>query len=63
LLLNDDGTLTTRGETILNGTPMKRFGEPDELIGPLIWLCSDGAKFVTGASIPVDGGFSCFSGV
>jgi NAD(P)-dependent dehydrogenase (short-subunit alcohol dehydrogenase family) len=42
---------------------MARFGEPEELIGAVHWLCSDAASFVTGAVIPVDGGFSVFSGV
>lgn len=63
LLLNDDGSLTARGQTILNHTPMGRFGEPDDLSGTLLWLCSDASKFVTGIVVPVDGGFSAFSGV
>lgn len=63
LLLNKDNTLTERGQTIVNNTPMKRFGEPEELIGTALWLCSDASKFVTGTVIPVDGGFSAFSGV
>lgn len=63
LLLNEDNSLTTRGQTIVDHTPMKRFGEPEELCGTLNWLCSDGAKFVTGVVIPVDGGFSAFSGI
>lgn len=63
LLTNEDGSLTSRGQTIIDGTPMARFGEAKELIGPLIWLCSDASKFITGAVIPVDGGFSVFSGV
>jgi NAD(P)-dependent dehydrogenase (short-subunit alcohol dehydrogenase family) len=42
---------------------MGRFGDPDELLGPVRWLCSDAASFVTGVVIPVDGGFSAFSGV
>ncbi|MBX3015601.1 MAG: SDR family oxidoreductase [Caldilineaceae bacterium] len=62
-LLNADGTPTPRGETIVAHTPMKRFGEPDELIGAAVWLCSDAAKFVTGIVVPVDGGFSAFGGV
>ncbi len=57
------GELTTRGKTIIAHTPMGRFGEPDELIGTLIWLASDASKFVTGIVVPVDGGFSAFSGV
>ncbi len=63
LLTNEDGTLTARGETIVQQTPMKRFGEADELLGALHWLCSDAASFVTGVVVPVDGGFSAFSGV
>ena len=63
LLLQDDGQLTARGATIINQTPMQRFGQADELIGTIVWLCSDASKFVTGTIIPVDGGFSAFSGV
>jgi NAD(P)-dependent dehydrogenase (short-subunit alcohol dehydrogenase family) len=48
-------------QAILNHTPMKRFGEPHELIGAAIWLASDSSKFVTGAEITVDGGFSCMT--
>ena len=50
-----------REQAILNHTPMKRFGEPHELIGAAIWLASDSSKFVTGAEITVDGGFSCMT--
>eukprot|EP00511_Aplanochytrium_stocchinoi_P011596 CAMPEP_0204863050 /NCGR_PEP_ID=MMETSP1348-20121228/3021_1 /ASSEMBLY_ACC=CAM_ASM_000700 /TAXON_ID=215587 /ORGANISM="Aplanochytrium stocchinoi, Strain GSBS06" /LENGTH=279 /DNA_ID=CAMNT_0052013263 /DNA_START=55 /DNA_END=894 /DNA_ORIENTATION=- len=63
LLLNEDGTPTPRGELVLKGTPMNRFGQPEELIGTLIWLCSDASKFVTGTVTQVDGGFSAYSGV
>jgi len=63
LLTNEDGSLTERGKTIINVTPFKRFGEPDELIGTILWLASDASKFVTGAIVPIDGGFSSFSGV
>lgn len=63
LLLNDDGSLTDRGATIISQTPMKRFGTPDELVGTLIWLCSDASRFVTGTVVHVDGGFTAFSGV
>lgn len=64
-LLTDEktGKLTPRGETIVGHTPMGRFGEASELIGTTLWLCSDASKFVTGTVIPVDGGFSAFSGV
>lgn len=63
LLLNADGSLTQRGQTIIDHTPAGRFGEPGELISTLIWLCSPGARFVNGVVVPVDGGFSAFSGV
>ncbi len=63
LLLNDDGSLTDRGETIIRNTPMRRFGEAQELCGVLHLLCSDASKFMTGTVIPVDGGFSAYSGV
>ncbi len=63
LLLKDDGTLTGRGKTIIENTPMKRFGKAEELNGTIHWLISDAASFVTGAVIPVDGGFNTFSGV
>jgi NAD(P)-dependent dehydrogenase (short-subunit alcohol dehydrogenase family) len=63
LLLNEDGTLTARGQTIIEHTPAGRFGEPEDLIGTLIWLCGSGASFVNGIVVPVDGGFSAFSGV
>ena len=64
-LLTDEknSDLTARGKTIIDHTPMGRFGEPEELIGTVMWLLSDAAKFVTGVVIPVDGGFSAFSGV
>ena len=64
-LLTDEktGELTARGKTIIDHTPMGRFGEPEELLGTVMWLLSDGAKFVTGVVVPVDGGFSAFSGV
>ena len=58
LLTNEDGSLTTRGNTIISATPTKRFGRPEELAGPLVWLCSDAASFVTGVVVPIDGGFS-----
>lgn len=63
LLLNDDGTLTARGQTIVDHTPAGRFGEPVELVSTLVWLCGPGASFVNGVVVPVDGGFSAFSGV
>jgi NAD(P)-dependent dehydrogenase (short-subunit alcohol dehydrogenase family) len=57
------GELTPRGQTITDHTPMGRFGAPEELIGTMLWLISDASKFVTGVVVPVDGGFSAFSGV
>jgi NAD(P)-dependent dehydrogenase (short-subunit alcohol dehydrogenase family) len=63
LLLNEDDSLTPRGQIILNHTPMNRFGTPEDLLGATLWLISPAASFVTGAVIPIDGGFSAFSGV
>jgi NAD(P)-dependent dehydrogenase (short-subunit alcohol dehydrogenase family) len=63
LLLNDDGSLTPRGQSILAHTPMNRFGTPDDLLGAMLWLVSPASAFVTGVVIPIDGGFSAFSGV
>jgi NAD(P)-dependent dehydrogenase (short-subunit alcohol dehydrogenase family) len=63
LLMNEDGSLTERGRAIVEHTPAGRFGEPEELVGTLIWLCSPAACFVTGVVVPVDGGFSAFGGV
>lgn len=64
LLWNADGTPTERSKKILNNTPMGRYGEPEELIGTLLWLLdNDSSGFVTGVVIPVDGGFSAYSGV
>ncbi len=64
LLLNEDGSYTDRSKKILNSTPMERFGEPEELIGVLLFLISEEASsFVNGVVIPVDGGFSAYSGV
>jgi NAD(P)-dependent dehydrogenase (short-subunit alcohol dehydrogenase family) len=64
LLTQADGALTPRGRTILAHTPMERFGQPADLIGTLLWLVHEPASgFVTGTVIPVDGGFSAYSGV
>lgn len=59
----ETGAMTARGQAILDHTPMKRFGVPDDLLGTLLWLVSPASAFVTGTVIPVDGGFSAFSGV
>ena len=59
----ETGDLTPRGETILAHTPMERFGAPDELVGVTVWLLSPASAFVTGVVVPIDGGFSAFSGV
>jgi NAD(P)-dependent dehydrogenase (short-subunit alcohol dehydrogenase family) len=63
VLVNPDGSYTERARTIIARTPMGRFGSPAELNGAVQWLCSDAAAFVTGVVIPIDGGFSAFSGV
>ena len=63
VLVREDGSYTDRSKTVLAKTPMGRFGKPEELDGVIRFLCSDAASFVTGAVIPVDGGFSSFSGV
>ncbi len=63
LLTNEDGTFTARGQAAIDNTPFGRFGHPEELIGTLIWLCSDASQFVTGVDVPVDGGFNVFCGV
>lgn len=63
LLLEEDGSLTARGKTIISQTPAKRFGKPEELISTLLWLCDENSTFVNGIVVPVDGGFSAFSGV
>lgn len=57
------GESTSRGGDIIRNTPMARYGTPDELVGAVIWLASEAASFVNGAIIPIDGGFSAFSGV
>jgi NAD(P)-dependent dehydrogenase (short-subunit alcohol dehydrogenase family) len=64
LLIDEQtGELTPRGQQIISHTPMGRFGEPDDLIGTMLWLVSDASRFVTGIVVPVDGGFSTFGGV
>lgn len=64
LLTNPDGSLTPRSEKILAHTPMRRFGEPEDLTGTTLWLLDDQASaFVTGVVVPIDGGFAAYSGV
>jgi NAD(P)-dependent dehydrogenase (short-subunit alcohol dehydrogenase family) len=63
LLTEPDGSLTERGRLVISHTPMNRFGRPEELIGAVLFLGSDASTFVTGIILPVDGGFSSFSGV
>jgi len=57
------GNLNNRGQTIIDHTPMRRFGSPEDLVGTVLWLLSPSASFVTGIVVPIDGGFSAFSGV
>jgi len=59
----ETGNLTARGKSIIEHTPMNRFGAPEDLIGAVLWLLSPAGEFVHGAVIPIDGGFSAFSGV
>ncbi len=63
LLVQPDGGFTPRGQTVINHTPAGRFGEPEELAGTVIWLCSPGARFVNGIVVTVDGGFGAWTGV
>lgn len=63
LLTNEDGSLKERGHKIINQTPMKKFGVPSDLEGAVIFLASEEASFITGVVLPIDGGFSAYSGV
>lgn len=63
LLTTPDGGMTERGAAVVQHTPFKRLGAPEELTGALVWLLSDASRFVTGTVINIDGGFSIFSGV
>jgi NAD(P)-dependent dehydrogenase (short-subunit alcohol dehydrogenase family) len=64
-LLTDEktGGLTARGAAVMGHTPMARFGQPEDLLGAVLWLLSPASAFVTGIVVPIDGGFSAFSGV
>jgi NAD(P)-dependent dehydrogenase (short-subunit alcohol dehydrogenase family) len=63
LLVDEDGNPTPRGNKIIAGTPMGRYGQPEELVGGVIYLCSEAASFVTGIVLPIDGGYNAYSGV
>lgn len=63
LLVGADGSLSERGRKVVDHTPMGRLGEPHDVVGPVVWLASDASQFVTGAVVPVDGGFEAFGGV
>lgn len=63
LLTNADGSLTQRGQQIIDQTPMGRYGVPEDLISTTMYLCDDASAFVTGVVIPIDGGFAAYSGV
>jgi NAD(P)-dependent dehydrogenase (short-subunit alcohol dehydrogenase family) len=63
LLLNEDGSLTRRGQAIIDHTPMGRFQVPEDLFGTVLWLLSPASALVTGITVPIDGGFSAYSGV
>lgn len=63
LIDQNTGALTPRGQQIIDHTPMERFGDPEDLSGALLWLASDASRFVTGIVVPIDGGFSAYSGV
>jgi len=63
LIDKETGDLTERGQQIIDHTPMDRFGEPQDLVGAVLWLVSDASRFVTGIVVPVDGGFMAYKGV
>lgn len=64
LLFNEDGSLTARSNKIITHTPLRRFGVPEDLTGALLFLCDESQSgFITGVILPVDGGFSAYSGV
>ncbi len=63
LIEEESGELTARGKSIIEHTPMNRFGDPEDLLGAVLWLLSPASRFVTGIVLPIDGGFSAFRGV
>jgi NAD(P)-dependent dehydrogenase (short-subunit alcohol dehydrogenase family) len=63
LLVDRAGALTDRGRRVVSATPMGRLGDPEDLVGPVVWLASDASGFVTGTVVPVDGGFSAGAGL
>jgi NAD(P)-dependent dehydrogenase (short-subunit alcohol dehydrogenase family) len=63
LLTEADGSLTARGQLVVDHTPVGRFGRTEELVSTALWLCGAGSSFVTGIVVPVDGGFSAYSGI
>ena len=63
LLTNEDGSLTQRGQQIIDQTPMGRYGKPEDLISSTLYLCDEASSFVTGVVLPIDGGFAAYSGV
>lgn len=63
LLRTEEGSLSARGQSIIDHTPMHRFGNPEDLLGALLWLASPASSFVTGIAVPVDGGFLAYAGV
>jgi NAD(P)-dependent dehydrogenase (short-subunit alcohol dehydrogenase family) len=63
LIDKESGEYTARGQKVINGTPMGRFGDPEELCGTTLYLLSDISAFVTGVVIPIDGGYNAYSGV
>jgi NAD(P)-dependent dehydrogenase (short-subunit alcohol dehydrogenase family) len=63
LLEDESGKATKRGQKIIDHTPMGRYGKPEELVGAVIFLCSEAANFITGVVLPIDGGFNAYSGV
>jgi len=63
LLTDEKGGLTPRGEAVVEHTPMKKFGDPEDLVGVCLWLASSTAQFVTGIVVPIDGGFDAYAGV